>query len=115
MEDRLTEDFNFEVVRYSFADSNIHTNVGLGIFYGQLVHVARICSRGTDFEKSVLELYHTFLLYGYDREALLKFFFSFCTSGGLYLNTRIHDADDGCLSICYRADIVGLVDWVFNR
>ncbi len=101
-----TEDFNFEVVRYPFADSNMHTNVGLGVFYSQLIRVARICSRGTDFEKRLLDMYHTFLLHGYDREDLLKKFFHFAQRcRGLLFK----------YDICYRTDIVGIVDRVFNR
>ncbi len=101
-----TEDFNFDVVRYSFADSNMHTNVGLGIFFSQLIRVARICSRGADFEKRVLDMYHTFLLHGYNREDLLKKFFHFAQRcRGLLFK----------YDICYRNDVVGLVDRVFNR
>jgi len=72
-----TDDFPFKVVRYCFADSNVHVNVGLGTFYSQLLRYARIANHLQDFERRVLDMFLEFLEHGYARVRLITKFFHF--------------------------------------
>ncbi len=101
-----TEDFNFNVIRYGYADSDVHTNTGLSTFYSQLIRTARVCDGRKEFEKRVLDMFQTFLTHGYNREALISKFFHFAQRcGGLLFK----------YDVCYRKDIIALVNRVFNR
>ena len=43
------DNFNFEVVNFPHMDSCIPRRPALGVFYGQLIRIARICTKYGDF------------------------------------------------------------------
>jgi hypothetical protein len=43
-------DFNFNVIRFTFANSNCPRNIGLNTLYSQIVRIARICSSKNEFD-----------------------------------------------------------------
>ena len=75
-----TDDFPFNVVKYGFADSSVHTKIGIGVFYSQLIRFARISSDVRDFEQRVSDIFYGLLRHGYCRSALLSKFFRFVTN-----------------------------------
>lgn len=72
-----TDDFSFRVVRYCFADSNVHANVGLGIFYSQLIRFARVTNQAEEFERRVSDIFMELLAHGFDRNRLVSKYFQF--------------------------------------
>lgn len=72
-----TDDFPFKVVRYGFADSNVHKNQGLAIFYSQLIRFVRISNTLSDFENKASCMFQEFLEHGFDRNALIAKFLCF--------------------------------------
>lgn len=67
-----TDDFPFNVMRYSHFDSNVHESVGYNTFYGEMVRYCRICSDRNPFELRVKSLVHDFLNHGYSLEKLIR-------------------------------------------
>ena len=65
-----TDDFQFEVVRYVHAESNVSHSIGLNTFYGQLVRIARISSTQDNFEIRITELIKNCQERGYTRKEL---------------------------------------------
>ena len=63
---------NFEVVKFPFLDSCIPRKPALGIYYGQLIRIARICTKFEDFCKRTRALSKRLLLQGYKHRELLK-------------------------------------------
>ena len=43
------DDFNFEVINYTFPQSNIHSMLGYTTFYSQLIRFFRLCNNMNDF------------------------------------------------------------------
>ena len=101
-----TDDFSFKVLRYCFADSNVHTNVGLGTFYSQLVRFARISNKVCDFERRVLQIFTEFIEHGFSRESLISRFFQFVQRARSLLFK---------FGLSNRYDILSFVDRVFCR
>lgn len=101
-----TDDFSFKVVKYGFADSNVHINVGLGTFYSQLVRFARISNKGQDFERRVLEIFMEFVDHGFSRDSLISKFFHFVQRARSLLFK---------FGLTNRVDILRFVDRVFCR
>ena len=64
--------FNFEVVNFPYMDSCIPRKPALGIFYGQLLRYARICTRYQDFCTRALTLSRRLLRQGYTYVELNK-------------------------------------------
>jgi len=97
-----TDDFNFEVVKYVCADSEMHSHVGLGVFYSQLIRFGRICSKKDDFEKRVLDMLHSFMQNGFNRNQLMVKFCEFCTkSRSLLLKYGVVTKGD-CMTVMSR-------------
>ena len=59
------DDFSFEIVNFPFLDSCIPRKPSLGIFYGQLIRIARICSKFQDFCLRILRLSERLMNQGY--------------------------------------------------
>ncbi|MCP3686284.1 MAG: hypothetical protein GY861_26875 [bacterium] len=69
-----TADFNFSVIKFTAANSNVHSKILYGTFFSQLVRITRICNNSRSFRKCVIQLYNTFLSKGFDRKLLKKKF-----------------------------------------
>ncbi len=65
-----TDDFNFEVTRFIFADSNMHVNMGPKVFRSQVIRVARICNCLDDFEDRVTDMVMNLVAHGFDKNRL---------------------------------------------
>ncbi len=72
-----TDDFSFDVVRYGFKESNIHSSVGAGVFLSQLTRFIRITNSLSDFEGRVSEMYKTFISHGFSESQLQSKFLLF--------------------------------------
>ena len=59
------DDFNFEVVSFTFPHSNISISIGYNLFYSQLIRYYKICSEVQDFIHSSRKLYRELSLRGY--------------------------------------------------
>ncbi|MCP3682667.1 MAG: hypothetical protein GY861_08265, partial [bacterium] len=67
--------YNFRVTKYGFASSNVHSGIGLRVFYGQALQFARIANKLLYFEKRLADLVMTFIEHGYQRPDLVAQFF----------------------------------------
>ena len=74
-----TDDFDFHVVRYGFASSNVHTSTGYKVFYTQLIRFARICNNFNDFAPRIGQLIQSLLANGYNKSNLYNTFYKFAT------------------------------------
>ncbi len=101
-----TDDFNFPVVRYGFADSNVHSCVGLGTWYGELIRISRITDTSGDFEQCVMNLFQTLILHNFDRDCLIKKFCAFAH------NCRASIVKFG---FSHKSDLVSFIDRVLRR
>ena len=61
------DSFNFDIVNFPFLDSCIPRKPALGIFFGQMARIAKICSKYEDFSKRITELSKRLLNQGYRR------------------------------------------------
>ena len=64
--------FNFEIINFPYLDSCIPRRPSLGIFYGQLIRIARICSKYEDFCFRTQNLTKRLLNQGYRHSELMK-------------------------------------------
>ena len=64
--------FNFEVVNFPYLDSCIPRKPALGIYYGQLLRYARICTKYIDFYSRARLLSRRLMRQGYKYEELKK-------------------------------------------
>ncbi len=101
-----TDDFPFRVVKYGFADSNVHSRVGLCTFYSQLVRFARLSDESSDFEGRVLDMFLEFIKHNYQRESLICKFFQFVNK----YRALLYKFD-----LCSKADVCTFVQKVFSR
>ncbi len=84
-----TDHFNFNVIHYGFADSNVHSQLGPRVFKGELIRFARIASTLDDFERRCRDLFHVFLAHGFSREVLVHQFFKFASDNDLLLKFNL--------------------------
>ena len=73
----MVNDFNFEVVSFTFPHSNIFINIGYNLLYSQLIRYYKICSEVQDFIHSSRKLYRELSLRGYSHWGLLRKFHLF--------------------------------------
>jgi len=66
-----TDAFDFTVIRYPVATSNIHVQIGYNTFYAQIIRIARICSTSSHFENKIRLLCDAFLERGFEKTDLL--------------------------------------------
>ncbi len=70
-------DFSFEVVKFTHADSNVHSQLGYNVFYSQCIRIARICNSYKDFKTEIKILFAIFVKNKYNKikleKQLLKF------------------------------------------
>ena len=64
--------FNFEIINFPHLDSCIPRKPSLGIYYGQLIRIARICSKYEDFCFRTKNLSKRLLNQGYKHSELVK-------------------------------------------
>jgi len=62
-----TVDFNFNVVKFVFADSNIHSKIGANVLLSQLLRYARICTNIQDFVDNGKALISTAVRHGFKK------------------------------------------------
>ncbi|MCP4493749.1 MAG: hypothetical protein GY820_41575, partial [Gammaproteobacteria bacterium] len=62
-----TDEFPFEVQRYIYSDSNVHSSVGIRVYKTQILRIARICSRKEDFIIKIKDINKIFLIHGFKR------------------------------------------------
>ena len=68
-----TDDFNFDVVNFTFPESNIPEQLGYNVFYGQILRYSTIFSSRIDFILKSSTLFHTLRSRGYRHSSLLKY------------------------------------------
>ncbi len=71
-----TDDFNFEVQRYVYIDSNVSPSLGYNVFVAQVIRFGRICTSFPEFLSKCHELSLTFVSHGYSKQLLLRSFIS---------------------------------------
>ncbi len=101
-----TDNFNFNVIRYGFADSNVHTTVTLRVFYGEIIRFSRLCSDLFHFESRLVELVQVFLTHGFCRSSLVQQFCKFTVNYHIALAR---------LGIVDRIQIAALTARLFQR
>ncbi|MCP4052936.1 MAG: hypothetical protein GY739_07705 [Mesoflavibacter sp.] len=72
-----TDYFNFQVVKYVFAESNAPRNLGYNVFHSQLVRISRICTKLCDFREKVASLAQILVQNGFDKDKLIIKFLKF--------------------------------------
>lgn len=72
-----TSDFNFSVVKFIFAESDVPTRLGYNVFFAQVIRYARICSHVIDFTEKTKELFVTLINNGFNRRILNRILPSF--------------------------------------
>ena len=80
------DDFNFEVVSFTFPHSNISINIGYNLFYSQLIRYYKICSEVQDFIHSNRKLYRELSLRGYSHWGLVRKFHLFIKNNSEVIN-----------------------------
>ena len=101
-----TDDFNFKVVRYVFANSNMHRSLGPKICRTQLIRFARISTNADCFEERVLELVFNLMDNGFNKLSLLKTFCRFSEDfRGLLVS----------LGFIHQSDIIAIISRIFCR
>ena len=80
------DDFNFEVVNFTFPHSNISINIGYNLFYSQLIRYYKICSEVQDFIHSSRNLYRELSLRGYSHWGLVRKFLLFIKNNSEVIN-----------------------------
>ncbi|MCP4653358.1 MAG: GIY-YIG nuclease family protein [Candidatus Omnitrophica bacterium] len=73
-----TDSFPFNVMRYSYPDSNVSVKVHSATIFGQLLRYLRISSSYNGFISKARELFQTFESRGFGRDFLIDQFLSFC-------------------------------------
>ena len=85
------DDFNFEIVNFSFLDGDVSRSPSYGVYISQLIRFARVCSNVDEFNNRNLFLTAKLLKQGYRyhkiRKAFSKFFHRH--SGLIFLNTTL--------------------------
>ena len=72
------DDFNFEVIIYTFPQSNIHFMLGYTTFYSPLIRFFRLCNNINDFPFQAKLSYSKLVKRGYMHSLLFKYFKRFC-------------------------------------
>ncbi len=79
-----TDEFPFNVQRYTYADSNVHSSVGIRVYKTQILRIARICSRKEDFIVKIKDINKLFKIHGFKHFdislAFLTFFKGYLTT-----------------------------------
>ena len=71
------DDFNFEIVNFPFLDKDVPRSPSYGVYISQLIHFARVCSNGDDFNNRNLFLTAKLLKQGYRYHKIRKAFSKF--------------------------------------
>jgi len=80
-----TEDFDFEVTKFVFADSNVPTVIGYDVFYAQLVRHARISTGTADFISKAKSMHLVLMQHGFQKRKLALTFIRFASQHQLLL------------------------------
>ena len=80
------DDFNFEVVSFTFPHSNISINIGYNLLYSQLIRCYKICSEVQDFIHNSRKLYRELSLRGYSHWGLVRKFHLFIKNNSEIIN-----------------------------
>ena len=71
------DDFNFEIVNFSFLDGDVPRSLSYGVHISQLIRFARVCSNVEDFKNRNLFLTAKLLNQGYRYHKIRKAFSKF--------------------------------------
>ena len=71
------DDFNFEIVNFTFLDGDVPRSPSYGVYISQLIHFVRVCSNVEDFNNRNLFLTTTLLKQGYRCHKIRKAFSKF--------------------------------------
>ena len=71
------DDFNFEIVNFSFLDGDVPSSPSYGVYISQLIHFARVRSNVDNFNKRNLFLTAKLLKQGYRYHKIRKAFSKF--------------------------------------
>ena len=71
------DDFNFEIVNFSFLDGDVPRSPSYGVYISQLIRFARVCSNDDDFNNRNLFLTAKLLKQGYRYHKIQKAFSKF--------------------------------------
>ena len=72
-----TDYFSFEIASFSYADSNIHSQIGYNTFYSQLYRFSQLCSTIKNFEERAQMVHSKLIARGYSLEKLNKVYKKF--------------------------------------
>jgi len=72
-----TEDFDFLVTKFVFADSNVPTSLGYDVFYAQLVRHARITTSSAEFMRKIKAMHAVLIRHGFKKRVLVSTFIRF--------------------------------------
>ncbi len=87
-----TDAFGFKVIKYCFADSNMHINLGPKVLRSQLVRFARISTDIRAFEERMGDLVISLMEHGFAREILLAAYCRFAADfRGLLMGLGLTD------------------------
>ncbi len=87
-----TDAFGFNVIKYGFAESNMHSTIGPKVLRSQLVRFARITTDINAFEERVGDLVRSLIEHGFARGALLAAYCRFAADfKGLLMGLGLTD------------------------
>ena len=95
------DDFNFEVISYPFADSNIHSSFGYSTFYSQLIRFHRLCNNKSDFLFRAKLICQKLINRGYKFNLLRKSFMRFINKYPVEIKYGIQRHDNLFLQMLY--------------
>ena len=70
----------FEVIRYPFPQSNVHSMLGYATYHSQLIRFFRLCNSINDFLFRTKFSYSKLVKPGYKHNLLMKYFKRFCSA-----------------------------------
>ena len=68
------KDFQFEVIRFTDASSNVPRSMALNVLYSQTIRLARICSNEQDFKRNMKNLAYLMQSKGYAKTEVTRTF-----------------------------------------
>ena len=83
------DDFNFEIVNFSFLDGDVPRSPSYGLHISQLIRFARVCSNDDEFNNRHLFLTAKLLKQGYRYHKIQKAFSKFYHRHSELLNTTL--------------------------
>ena len=106
------DDFNFEVIRYPFPNSNIHSSLGYSTFYSQLNRFYQLCNNKSDFLFRAKLIYQKLINHGYKFDLLQKSFMRFINKYPVEIEYGVQRHDNLFLRMLYLAIMLYVISTV---